>query len=381
MAKRHLATIPAAGALLCLALGLAGCATEGPQTAHAPAVETAFTPDPKDPLGRWAHLIREASERYDMPEKWIRAVMMRESNGRMTTNNGKVLTSSAGAIGLMQVMPGTYDLMRWQYGLGANPADPHDNIMAGTAYLREMYDLFGAPGFLAAYNCGPACYAGHLAGKQRLPRETKMYLAALTPNLRGAAPREPSQSAGASAIEVAVVPADAPRSARTAGEVVVAMAPPPVADTPAVVPPAIPVAAPVAVVVEPKRMESQARRNAGDPCGPIPRRGGQRRVAAGSPLRSRRARSQAAQQFAGRGAARPVGGSPGCRGSVVAPGGGGRTARGHPLRVAEGQRLRQPEGTRQRVRRPGHRDGNVRGSGPAFLPDVSRPMAAGFGFA
>ncbi|KAA0590232.1 transglycosylase SLT domain-containing protein [Azospirillum oryzae] len=197
--------------MLCLALGLAGCASEAPQVQTAPPVEAAYVPDPNDPLSRWVPLIREASQKYDMPEKWIRAVMMRESNGRATTNSGKVLTSSAGAIGLMQVMPGTYELMRTQYGLGPDPSNPRDNIMAGTAYLREMYDLFGAPGFLAAYNCGPACYAQHLAGKQRLPRETKMYLAALTPVLRGSAPREPSQAAGASAIEVAVVPDDAPK--------------------------------------------------------------------------------------------------------------------------------------------------------------------------
>ncbi|PWC85801.1 transglycosylase [Azospirillum sp. TSH100] len=197
--------------MLCLALSLAGCASEAPQVQTAPPVEAAYVPDPNDPLSRWVPHIREASQKYDMPEKWIRAVMMRESNGRATTSSGKVLTSSAGAIGLMQVMPGTYELMRSQYGLGPNPADPHDNIMAGTAYLREMYDLFGAPGFLAAYNCGPACYAQHLAGKQRLPRETKMYLAALTPVLRGSAPREPSQAAGASAIEIAVVPDDAPK--------------------------------------------------------------------------------------------------------------------------------------------------------------------------
>ncbi|MGA1856338.1 transglycosylase SLT domain-containing protein [Azospirillum sp. 11R-A] len=212
MVKRNLATIHAAGALLCLALGLAGCASDAPQVQTAPPVESAaYVPDPNDPLSRWVPHIREASQRYDMPEKWIRAVMMRESNGRATTNSGKVLTSSAGAIGLMQVMPGTYELMRAKYGLGSDPSDPHENIMAGTAYLREMYDLFGAPGFLAAYNCGPACYAQHLAGKQRLPRETKMYLAALTPVLRGTGPREPSLAAGASAIEVAVVPDDAPK--------------------------------------------------------------------------------------------------------------------------------------------------------------------------
>ncbi|KAA0597373.1 transglycosylase SLT domain-containing protein [Azospirillum lipoferum] len=239
--------------MLCLALGLAGCASEAPQVQTAPPVEAAYVPDPNDPLSRWVPHIREASQKYDMPEKWIRAVMMRESNGRATTNSGKVLTSSAGAIGLMQVMPGTYELMRVQYGLGPNPADPHDNIMAGTAYLREMYDLFGAPGFLAAYNCGPACYAQHLAGKQRLPRETKMYLAALTPVLRGTGPREPSQAAGASAIEVAVVPDDAPKPR---GGQPAAPAPQRSEPAPMVVASAAPeTRAPESRAVEPRRME------------------------------------------------------------------------------------------------------------------------------
>ncbi|AWK87988.1 transglycosylase [Azospirillum thermophilum] len=233
--------------MLCLALAASGCASNTPETATAPAarVDTAYQVDPNDPLGRWAHHIREASERFDVPEKWIRAVMLRESGGRAQVN-GRTITSQAGAIGLMQVMPGTYELMRWQYNLGADPADPHDNILAGTAYLREMYDLFGAPGFLAAYNCGPACYAGHLAGKQRLPRETKQYLAALTPALRGVGPREPSQSAGASAIEVAVVPANAPKTDSKPAAAPAEQAPVPapvlVAEAPAPVPQPVPVA-------------------------------------------------------------------------------------------------------------------------------------------
>ncbi|CAO3445600.1 lytic transglycosylase domain-containing protein [Azospirillum largimobile] len=266
MVKLNLATINAAGAMLCLALGLAGCATEAPQVQTAPPVEAAYVPDPNDPLSRWVPLIREASQRYDMPEKWIRAVMMRESNGRATNRNGKVLTSSAGAIGLMQVMPGTYELMRAQYGLGSDPSDPRDNIMAGTAYLREMYDLFGAPGFLAAYNCGPGCYAQHLAGKQRLPRETKLYLAALTPVLRGSAPREPSLAAGAGAIEIAVVPDDAPKP--HGGQPVVPAPqlsePPPVVVASAEVPPSR--------AVEPRRMEPRpAEQKAAEPvAAPVP---------------------------------------------------------------------------------------------------------------
>jgi len=213
VAYRDFAAARAAGAALLLALSVAGCASNAPEMATSPnpAPEVAINPiDPNDPLAPWVPHIREASERFDMPEKWIRAVMMRESGGRSTVN-GRTITSHAGAIGLMQVMPGTYEMVRQQYGFGPDPSNPRDNILAGTAYLREMYDLFGAPGFLAAYNCGPACYAAHLAGKQKLPRETKMYVAALTPVLRGADPREPSQSSGATAIEVAVVPASAPK--------------------------------------------------------------------------------------------------------------------------------------------------------------------------
>jgi len=204
------------GALLFVGLGLAGCASTPPaaNVANVPAAEPAPI-DPSDPLARWVPHIREASARFDVPEPWIRAVMIRESGGRATVN-GRVITSSAGAIGLMQVMPGTYELMRAQWGLGPDPADPRDNIMAGTAYLREMYDLFGAPGFLAAYNCGPKCYAQHLAGKQKLPRETRMYIAALAPKVRDIEPATLSASSNATAVEVAILPAKPKPAAKPA---------------------------------------------------------------------------------------------------------------------------------------------------------------------
>src|SRR5216683_129537 len=48
--------------------------------------------------------------------------------------------------------------LRLRYRLGRDPRDPHDNILAGAAYLREMHDRFGAAGFLAAYNAGPGRY-------------------------------------------------------------------------------------------------------------------------------------------------------------------------------------------------------------------------------
>ncbi|HYD64907.1 transglycosylase SLT domain-containing protein [Azospirillum sp.] len=278
-------TAYAAAVALFIGLSLAGCATQQPTEVAAVPDRGATPIDPSDPLGRWVPHIREASERFDVPERWIRAVMMRESHGRHMVN-GRVLTSKAGAIGLMQVMPGTYELMRAQYGLGSDPTDVRDNIMAGTAYIREMYDLFGAPGFLAAYNCGPACYANVLARKQKLPGETRSYLAALTPQIRGHEPQQPSASSGAVAIEVAVLPKDAPKPAPAAPaavpapaqpEVVVAQKPaapvqvapvqiakaPPRSDKPA------PAPAPVQVAkAEPKPQMQLAK--AGKPQGPAP---------------------------------------------------------------------------------------------------------------
>jgi soluble lytic murein transglycosylase-like protein len=53
-------------------------------------------------------------------------------------------------------MPQTYDLLQQRYQLTSDPYEPRNNIMAGAAYIREMYDRYGAPGFLAAStaNCG-----------------------------------------------------------------------------------------------------------------------------------------------------------------------------------------------------------------------------------
>jgi hypothetical protein len=93
--------------------------------------------------------------------------------------------SPKGAMGLMQLMPATYADMRLRYGLGDDPMQPHDNIIAGAAYLREMLDCYGMPGFLAAYNAGPAQYDAHLATGIPLPAETRAYVARLLPVIDG----------------------------------------------------------------------------------------------------------------------------------------------------------------------------------------------------
>ena len=131
--------------------------------------------------------ITEAAARFAIPERWIRAVMQAESAGDPRA------VSRAGAMGLMQIMPATWAELRARHRLGADVFDPRDNILAGAAYLREMYDRFGSPGFLAAYNAGPARYAEHLSTGRPLPRETRAYMATLAP-LIGAASTAPLQA-------------------------------------------------------------------------------------------------------------------------------------------------------------------------------------------
>ncbi|HEY0596358.1 lytic transglycosylase domain-containing protein [Sphingopyxis sp.] len=124
----------------------------------------------------WRAHIEEASMRFGLPAAWIERVMQAESGGR-TTLGGQPITSQAGAMGLMQLMPGTWTAMRARLGLGTDPHAPRDNIMAGTLYLRLMYDRFGYPGLFGAYNAGPGRYAAYLSGRQALPAETRAYIA------------------------------------------------------------------------------------------------------------------------------------------------------------------------------------------------------------
>ncbi len=130
-------------------------------------------------VGRWRREIAEASARFDVPAVWIERVIRAESRGR-TVQDGRPITSPAGAMGLMQLMPGTWADLRSRLGLGSDPHAPRDNILAGTAYLREMYDRFGYPGVFAAYNAGPTRYVASLASGRALPAETRAYFAEVT---------------------------------------------------------------------------------------------------------------------------------------------------------------------------------------------------------
>jgi Transglycosylase SLT domain len=125
--------------------------------------------------GAYAVYIAEASQRFRIPSAWIRAVMRAESAAMQRA------VSPKGAMGLMQIMPNTWNELRVRYRLGKDPYNPRDNILAGTAYLRELHDHYGSPGFLAAYNAGPKRYEDYLSRKRSLPSETRAYVAALLP--------------------------------------------------------------------------------------------------------------------------------------------------------------------------------------------------------
>jgi soluble lytic murein transglycosylase-like protein len=146
--------------------------------------------------------VAEASQVFGIPEDWIYAVMQVESGARI----GAV--SSAGAMGLMQLMPGTWGRQRARFGLGHDPFDPRDNIIAGTSYLREMYDRYGADGFLAAYNAGPGRYEDYARRGRPLPAETVNYVARIAPRLQsgGAVPTTSAAPALQMAARPAVIP-------------------------------------------------------------------------------------------------------------------------------------------------------------------------------
>jgi hypothetical protein len=121
--------------------------------------------------------IAEAAQRFELPAAWIRLVMRVESDGDPRALSPK------GAIGLMQIMPQTWAELRVRYRLGDDPYDPHDNIVAGAAYIRELFDRYGSPEWIAAYNSGPGRYEEALKGRP-LPPETRAYVAALAPIIR-----------------------------------------------------------------------------------------------------------------------------------------------------------------------------------------------------
>lgn len=136
-------------------------------------------------MHRWKGETATAAKRFNIPEIWIRAVIQVESGGRTMMAEKQPIRSSKGAMGLMQLMPQTYADMRVQYGLGPDAYSPHDNIVAGSAYLKWLRGKYGYPQMFAAYNDGPGHLDRRLKNAGLLPLETRNYLVRVTNAVNG----------------------------------------------------------------------------------------------------------------------------------------------------------------------------------------------------
>jgi hypothetical protein len=118
-----------------------------------------------------------------------------ESGGRTMLGEGRPITSPTGAVGLMQLEPDTYEDMRRQLKLGADPFNPRDNIMAGAAYLHWLHQRYGFPAMFIAYNDGPGNLEAHKSRGRTLPEETRNYISKICGMLGAAIPVFHTQAA------------------------------------------------------------------------------------------------------------------------------------------------------------------------------------------
>ncbi|NMA28166.1 MAG: lytic transglycosylase domain-containing protein [Burkholderiales bacterium] len=136
--------------------------TEGQKFRPTHGISGASRPDP----AQFDGFIREASQKWNVDESLIRAVIKQESGFDPRA------TSWCGAQGLMQLMPET------AAGLGVKDSyDPQQNIMGGTRYLRSLLDRFDGniSKALAGYNAGPGAVEKH--GGIPPYQETQHYVA------------------------------------------------------------------------------------------------------------------------------------------------------------------------------------------------------------
>lgn len=134
---------------------------------NSPVYErTAFSSQPLSQRSAATVSVAQVEREYGLPSGIVDAVMYQESRGRMDA------VSPKGALGLMQLMPGT------AAQLGVNPYDANQNIRGGARYLRQQIDRFGSiPLALAAYNAGPGAVLRY--GGIPPYRETQNYVATI----------------------------------------------------------------------------------------------------------------------------------------------------------------------------------------------------------
>ncbi|MCJ7616189.1 MAG: lytic transglycosylase domain-containing protein [Desulfobacterales bacterium] len=114
---------------------------------------------------KYDSFISEASIKYDVSFKLLKALIKVESNFNPEA------VSTAGAMGLMQIMPANFDALKI-----TNPFNPRENILGGTLYLKQLITRFDGnlPLALAAYNAGPKTVEHY----KRIPpiKETENYV-------------------------------------------------------------------------------------------------------------------------------------------------------------------------------------------------------------
>ena len=135
-----------------------------PEAPVPPAAPTPVAASPAVKPVEVAKLVDDAARKYGLPPAFVRAVVAVESGNQANA------VSPKGAIGLMQLMPGT------ARALGADPTIAEQNVDAGTRYLRDLLVKYDNHAYhaLAAYNAGP----GAVDKYHGVPpyRETQAYI-------------------------------------------------------------------------------------------------------------------------------------------------------------------------------------------------------------
>ncbi len=124
---------------------------------------------------QWNAAIGNAAKVQHVNAALIRAVIQVESNACERLND-KHITSEAGAMGLMQLLPTTWSSYRDRLKLGDDPYDTSDNILAGSAYLHDLIQELGLFDGLAAYFAGAKTIAEHQSDEELPSSATMLYV-------------------------------------------------------------------------------------------------------------------------------------------------------------------------------------------------------------